>query len=365
MIRQIHLLRNIGNFHSVNVAATIALTRLVLIYAENGRGKTTLAAVLRSLSTGDPIPITERRTLASTHPPHVVLDCEGDPSSTIFQNGAWNRTFPRLVVFDDVFVDANIHSGLAVDARHRQNLHEVVLGAQGVALSRRIQQLVSDIEDHNRTLRVKRDDITRVLPQGLSVDDFCALPDVPGVDAKVEDLGRVLAAARDQDAVRTSPLFETLVLPGFDTDAIDRVLEQDLPSLDEVAVNQVQAHVSRLGGGGEQWLVDGMRRLSRQELKGICPFCAQGLTGSALITHYRAYFSAAYRDLRKAVAEALEGVENTHGGTRADRVRTSGSHGWRATSLLVAVLQSSRGSYRHSGGRPGVERGTRCNDCGT
>ena len=33
----------------------------MLIYGENGRGKTTLAAVFRSLATGDPLPIIERQ----------------------------------------------------------------------------------------------------------------------------------------------------------------------------------------------------------------------------------------------------------------------------------------------------------------
>lgn len=114
----------------MDTAATITLGRLVLIYAENGRGKTTLAAVLRSLATGDPIPIIERRRLAATHAPHVVLGCGGGQPDAVFQDGHWNRTFPHIVVFDDAFVDVNIHSGLVVDARHRQNLHEIVLGAR-------------------------------------------------------------------------------------------------------------------------------------------------------------------------------------------------------------------------------------------
>jgi len=33
--------------------STVMLTPLTLIYAENGRGKTMLAAILRSLSTGE------------------------------------------------------------------------------------------------------------------------------------------------------------------------------------------------------------------------------------------------------------------------------------------------------------------------
>jgi wobble nucleotide-excising tRNase len=314
MIRRIRLLRNIGQFDSVDTAATITLARLVLIYAENGRGKTTLAAVLRSLATGDPIPITERRRFAAAHPPHVVLACEGGPPDAMFQDGRWNRTLPRLMLFDDVFVDANVHSGLAVDARHRQNLHELVLGAQGVELSRRIQELVDRTETHNRALRERAAAITEEMRQGFSVDEFCALPELRGVDAEIEATERALAAAREQDAVRTSPLFETLVLPAFDTDAIDRILQRDLPALNAAAEVQVRDHVSRLGPGGEQWLADGMQRLPREGVEDACPFCAQALTGSALIVHYRAYFSAAYRELKTAVAEALDRVRRTHGG---------------------------------------------------
>jgi hypothetical protein len=59
-----------------------------------------------------------------------------------------------------------------------------------------------------------------------------------------------LAAAREQDSVGTTPNFDTLSLPPFDIVAIDRILEENLPSLD-VAAAQVEAHLGRLGPGGE------------------------------------------------------------------------------------------------------------------
>lgn len=314
MIRRLRLLRNIGQFDSVNSAAAITLDRLVLIYAENGRGKTTLSAVLRSLASGDPLPITERHRLAAAHPPHIVLDCDGGPPDAIFQNGVWTRTLPHLAVFDDAFVDENIHSGLAVDARHRQKLHELVLGARGVALSRRLQELVTRIEQHNSALREKAAAIPEVVRQGLSVDDFCALPELTGADAEIEATERALAAARDQDAIRTAPLFETIELPGFDAEAIDQILTLDLPDLESAAEAHVRAHIGTLRDGGEQWVSDGMQRLPNASAEGTCPFCAQDLTGSPLISHYRAYFSAAYSDLKRSVTQTLESVRRTHGG---------------------------------------------------
>lgn len=310
MIRRIRLLRNLGQFDSVDAGANLALGRLVLVYAENGRGKTTVAAVLRSLATGNPIPITERRGLAAAQPPQVVLECDGGPPDAIFQNGAWNRTLPQLVVFDDVFVDENIYSGLSVEARHRQNLHKVVLGARGAQLSRRIQELVPRIEEHNRTLREKAAAIPEAVREGFSLEEFCALPELTGVDAEIEATERALAAAREQGAVRTEPLFDTLMLPAFDVEAIERVLQRDLPDLDATAEAQVRAHVARLGTGGEHWLSDGMRRVPLDDQ--TCPFCAQDLRASALIAHYRAYFSGAYVSLKAEITDALQGVRSAH-----------------------------------------------------
>ena len=311
MIEYIKLLRNIGTFDSDSAAASLSLKRLTLIYADNARGKTTLAAVLRSLATGDPLPIVERRRLGSEDPPHVVLDCRGDPSSLMFQNGAWNKTLPGLKIFDDVFVDENVHSGLDVEAQHRQNLHELILGDQGVALNRKLQALVSRVSQHNTDLEEK----AKVIPQqergGLSVDNFCALPKLPGIDDKIEVAERTLMAARNQEAVRTAPLFEIIALPGFDIEAIEQTLLTDLPDLDKAAEAQVQAHVQALGEGGEAWVAQGFG-LGVAGDDGICPFCGQGLVGLDLIAHYRAYFSEGYAQLKQDVADLVGNIDSTH-----------------------------------------------------
>jgi wobble nucleotide-excising tRNase len=161
MINRLRLLRKIGQFDSVDSGSTIPLARLALVYSENGMGKTTLAAILRSLATGDPMPIAERRRLAAQHLPHVALECGGATPTAVFENNAWNRTIPGLVVFDDVFIDQDVHSGLSVQTRHRQNLHDWILGVQAVALSRQLQQLVEQIENHNRELRARANAIPR------------------------------------------------------------------------------------------------------------------------------------------------------------------------------------------------------------
>ncbi len=62
---------------------------------------------------------------------------------------------PEIAIFDDAFVAANVCSGVEIAAGHRQNLHELILGAQGVALNAALQAHVVRIEEHNRALALK------------------------------------------------------------------------------------------------------------------------------------------------------------------------------------------------------------------
>ncbi len=309
MLSHIQLIRNVGQFESVNADKALTLPKLTLIYAENGRGKTTLSAILRSLGTGNSAPIAERRRLSASHDPYIVMQpASGD--SLRFQNGAWSQTLPNLAVFDDVFVDENVFSGLSVEAGHRQNLHELILGAQGITLGKAFQMLVDRIEEHNKALRAKADAIPENVRGNLDADTFCALAARPDVASEIQAAERLLAASRDQDAVRATDGFDPFDLPGFDLEGLATLLARDLPDLDAAAAAQVQAHLASLGSGGEAWAAEGMRHLPAS---GACPFCAQDLHGSALVAHYRAYFSAGYEGLKRAISDALRSLKAEHG----------------------------------------------------
>ncbi|MEX2648235.1 MAG: AAA family ATPase [Alphaproteobacteria bacterium] len=316
MINRLQLLRNVGQFESVAAGAKIPLARLSLIYAENARGKTTLAAILRSLKTGDPLPIAERRRLAALHPPHVVIECDGGPPLAVFQNNAWNRSLPSIIIFDDNFIDQNVHSGLSIESDHRQRLHELILGERGIDLNRDLQQLVARVEEHNRTLRARSDAIPAAVRGALSVDDFCTLQPRDDIDSAIQEAERAHSGALEQVAIRNAATFESLTLPDFDVDAISALLNRDLAALNTAAAERVHAHLLSLGEGGEAWLAGGMNRLPPVQDGGVapCPFCTQDLAGSPVIEHYRAYFSEAYVGLKNALKNERDAIERQHGG---------------------------------------------------
>ncbi|MER9163636.1 AAA family ATPase [Mesorhizobium sp. M0715] len=315
MIEHIQLLRNVGLFDNLSPPAQTALTPFTLIYGENARGKTTLAAVLRSLATGNPRLVLERHRLGAQHPPHVVFRHTG--GTVVFQNGAWTQPLPDVAIFDDAFVSANVCSGIELQTAHRQNLHELILGAQGVALNSALQGHVARIDQHNAALRQLADAIPAGALGPYKVDAFCDLEADPEIDRKIQEAERRLAAARSADSIRQRSGFQAIRLPDFDIDGIDDILRRTLADLEAAAAERVRSHIAKLGRGGENWVSEGMALIapaSEGNEGEVCPFCAQDLAGSDLIAHYRAYFSQAYEDLKAAIRQTGIAVRDTHAG---------------------------------------------------
>ncbi len=312
MLTRFQLLQDIGLFQSTSSPAASPLLRYVLIYAENGRGKTTLSAIFHSLASGNPISINERSRLGSPDAPLIVLASSAGPPPFIFQNGAWNQPLSDLIIFDDHFVNENVYSGLVVEASHRQKLHELVIGSDGVALNRQLQNYVERIEAHNTELRNRQNAIPARDLGGYGVDAFCDLPVERDVETRIRDAERSLAAALDQDRIRTTPAFMAIGFPDFDTEPIAEALRQTLDTLGAAAATHVQDHLQSLGSGAETWVQDGMNRIPRAETGGVCPFCVQDLGGSPIINEYRAFFGQEYTSLKRRISAVLDRLAEQH-----------------------------------------------------
>lgn len=345
MVRTFNLLRNVGKFDNVADGAQLPLSRLTVVYAENARGKTTLAAILRSLASGQTELVAERARLGAQHSPHVVIDTGAGTPAAVFQNGTWSRTAPEIVVFDDTFVAENVCSGIEVGATHRQNLHELIVGAQGIALAEALQAEVDRIEVHNRELRERENAIPAQARGNLSVDAFCALSDVADLPRLIEEAERRLAAARDAGKVAEMATFPTLTLPRIDVEALRALLAKGLQDLDAKALARVQDHLRLLGREGEAWVSDGMKLADHLSQQGHneCPFCAQDLRSSPILGHYRAYFGDAYDNLKREITDTGRAFRAAQAGDvpaafeRSVRETVERHAFWKALAELPAV----------------------------
>ena len=314
MIAEIRLIRNVGAFDSVTSHGELILNKLTLIYAENGRGKTTLTSILRALASNNSATIQERHRLGSTHSPHVVLSW--DNGSTVFENGTWNNHVPKIRVFDDEFVDKNVYSGLAVDPDHRQNLHDLVIGSTAVALNLKLQEYVQTIEELNASIRRRRQAIPESIRGGLSIEEFCRLPPLDDPTQTIRALEQELVSAQQSERITQTEGFTRIDVPRIDLESLSRLLSQELSSLDAVALAKVQEHLGDLGKGSEDWIAKGMAFTQNESGTDNCPFCGQLLASSPLVDHYRMYFSTEYNHLKANISDYILRFTEEHGANR-------------------------------------------------
>lgn len=101
MIERINRICNLGRFANYQARGDVTMRKLTLVYGENGRGKTTLCALLRSLMTGHTPPLLARQTFGQANQPTAEILANSQIRQ--LQNGAWSATLPEIVIFDSEY----------------------------------------------------------------------------------------------------------------------------------------------------------------------------------------------------------------------------------------------------------------------
>lgn len=213
MLRKIISIRNIGRFPNYSASGDVELKRYTLIFAENGRGKTTLCAVLRSLQSGEAAYALGRTTLGGDGAPEIKVLL--DSGTATFGNGAWSATVPELAIFDSTFVSENVYSGDTVDLDHKRNLYRVIVGKPGVDLARQVDELDAASRGKSTDIREKLSPLQRFVPQDLTIEAFLSLPEDPAIDEKIVEKERELQALKELDQIKSRGALSELALPVF------------------------------------------------------------------------------------------------------------------------------------------------------
>jgi wobble nucleotide-excising tRNase len=301
MLKKISYINNVGTFLKHAVRGDSELRRLNLIHGENGRGKTTLCALLRSLRNGDPNLIQERKTIDSPADPsaHLIFDsgiCE-------FKDGAWKATYPRLQIFDSEFITENVYSGDSINHDHKRNLCRIVLGEEGVKLAEKMDELDAQERTAASALNTTKADVQKLAPRGMTVEEFIALPNDSEIDAKIVAKKKEISVIADAVAIRQKAELKEAKLSELPRD-INAILGMTIEGVAADAELQVREHISQHVsaaniGNPEGWLQSGLAASNGRD----CPFCAQSLDGSPVIDSIRDFFSAAYRKFNRQLAD--------------------------------------------------------------
>ncbi len=320
MLEKVIQIRNIGLFVDYAAKGDVTFRKLTLIYAENGRGKTTLCAILRSLQSGQPEFISERKTLGAMETPFVHIRLNN--ADYKFDDNAWTNSHPDILIFDSVFINKNVYSGDYVEHEQKKNLYRVVVGAQGVQLARQIEDLDKEIRDVNVDLREKKQSISMHVPGGIAFDDYLRWQPLDGIEEqirqKTEEFSNRQRAAEKADEIQAKGLFVKIQLPSLPSD-FPTVLEKQMTDIVADAEAKVRQQIinHQMGPQGEPWLSQGLGYVRDDR----CPFCGQEVRANELIAAYRFHFSTAYMDLKQEIAQLEQRVNNAIGEAALDSVR--------------------------------------------
>lgn len=307
MITKIISVKGIGKFDQ-NFKASENFKKVNIFYGENGRGKSTISAILRSLRSGDPRHIFERKTLNSSNPQEVRILVDTS-SPHIFLDGKWNKIMPNLEIFDSWFIDNNVYSGTDINIDHRRNLHNFVIGEDGVEYAKKINsfdnklKLISDkISEKEQTLKksIGPFDVTEF----INLVDFSDL----NIDQEIEVRIKEIEALKKSVEISKKASLTRLSFPIIPRIELESLLSATIMDISKDAEKNTRDHISRcMDDKGESWVQKGIDYVKNDE----CPFCGQPAYNNVLIKSYKSYFDGRYLSLKQEIGTFSKEIERT------------------------------------------------------
>lgn len=303
MLIKLDEIKEVGRFSTLKHKAP-QFPKLTLIYARNGYGKSTVCAVLRSAAEGKPNQISSRHRLGAKVAPTAKVTWASGIQA--FNGTAWGGgPSPKVHIFDQEYVQRNLHVGDSVTRDNKRSLLPVVLGEQGVALAQRIVDL--DIKQRESTAKLKAIgvDIKANHPTIGDVSSYCQVAIPADIDGRIEAAARAVELARQTVAVREKAKPKKIETIGYQAFA-DACL-RSLTSVSEDAAEIVRVHIEehRLGASADRWLKFGL-----DHHKDRCPFCNQPTEGVAVVEALTAYYSEAFGQLVAAVDAGTKSLQS-------------------------------------------------------
>ncbi|MEY2565017.1 MAG: hypothetical protein QOH88_3210 [Verrucomicrobiota bacterium] len=315
MLNRIISIKSVGRFRNCAASGDVTFRRFTLIFGENGRGKTTLCAILRSLARNDPDFVIGRKTLSSGTPPEIqLLTVNGNVT---FRDGAWQAGFQNIAIFDGTYITENLFAGDIIEVDQRRNLYRVIVGAQGVRLAGRLNNLEIQIKAKQTEIRDNRAGLQKHVPAAMTVDAFIALRKDADIDAKIAAKEQDLQAAQRSAQLQQRAALTAATAPVFPA-AFAELLAKTFADVSTDAEKRVREQIERhkMHEGGETWLTQGLQYVAGEE----CPFCGQKMASSDLIAAYRSFFSKGYHARRDEVRALSATIDTALGDLVAARI---------------------------------------------
>lgn len=328
MINKVEKLVSIGKFRDYQATGQVNFKKLTLIYGDNGNGKTTLTSIFRSLATNNPEIIRSRISTNHTAVQFAQITQVGTPNIFhTFGGAGWTAQFPEIEIFDIHFVNENIYSGFDFSDEHRKQLHQFVIGAQGVAIQNQIEQNKIDKTNSRQIQSNIEVQLIQQVGNNLStnlINSFLSISveQANDIDQLITNAETVLSSANANAIIQTLQPLSNLTRVSTDIN-LDSLIA-DLQTTSQTIQNRVletlfSQHCQDLSAstfdGPENWLQKGFAYVkSKQALNEpniSCPFCKQSIdANSDILNAYASKFNADFNALVQRLQTHLQSLQN-------------------------------------------------------
>lgn len=300
MLSRFTEIKNIGRFCDAHPGGR-SFAEKTVIFGNNGNGKSTITAILRSLSENDPGLIKERKTFGETSAQIVkMVFTDGVTNTDVsFQGGNWNIGINDIRIFDSKFIAENVFDGERLVDEHRANLHRVVVGEQGKILAEKISILGDKIRAKDSERKRKEQEYALwVFSTKPTLDEFIALIEDKEIDEKIKKLESELEFAN----LSSKPDLPDIGDVNFGE--LRKSLDKNLGTAHSKAKDSIEEHIKKHWkdkGGRREFIGEGLSLMDHD-----CPFCGQGLDGVRnLIDSYVSFFDQEYKNWETTLRERV------------------------------------------------------------
>ncbi|GAB5378813.1 MAG: AAA family ATPase [Aliiglaciecola sp.] len=322
MLKRISHVRNVGAFQECQ-ARPVEFAKITLIYGRNTYGKSTLGDIFSSLQKNQPSGIISRASIPGTEQGQLVdmsFALEGENENdgkVLFRNEVWERRLANrhlLRVYDDAFFHEHVFAARKFTRDTKVKFSEFVLGSQGVAVAKIIEEKKKEKRQKAGRKRVLE---REVLNDIEALAEFIATEPRDNIDDLVslrEDLREKHSALnrqkRDAAAIRTRSNLTSINFIsqiGDGVSELNKILQTSIQTHHEAAKAKLDAHIKdhfRIDDGAERWIHGGLSFNNDEN----CAFCGQVYSdeAKALIEAYQQCFNDEFDKHERYINQNIE-----------------------------------------------------------
>jgi len=350
MLQHISHLQGVGLFHEPK-AKSVKFSKVTIIYGDNGRGKTTFTTILNSLRTGNAQDIVVLSTIGGKNKPSITLQIDNEKYR--FRNGAWNKTYPDIIIFNETFIAENVYVGNQIDTTHKRNLFDFALGEKGVDIRKQIEEKEKQRDDLSLKIQQINTRLERIARSvGMDTDKFQDVKVLSDenqqeYEAEILSIQQELNTARQKDEIAKEHVLKQIALPDIPWDEVKQFLSQGTKAVTANVENALRSHIKAyaMGEKGEQWLQDGWNFYLNSSDKS-CPFCGQRIAqAETFVSNLEIYFDEAYQSVKNKVTEWQKRIGEKLNDSLIDEIYTTSQFNvrqlkvWESHSVEVLPLE--------------------------